>query len=185
MIRLRHDCLVFETAQGEYIPCSAEAITIELMGDAVEVLDPEMVKNAAQAVLHYFKNELGQASVSAVEFSQALEKTLRGLGLDVKPMASTKPAAPGPESDLRRLAGPSEGSGELFFFPRLRDELRRQLGQSPRVVRFHGLRGCVRQITGAKRWTGHCQNLRDQIVEYLRVCLRRENNREPCALIVL
>lgn len=32
MIRLRPDCLVFKMSSGESIPCSAEKVTIELIG---------------------------------------------------------------------------------------------------------------------------------------------------------
>lgn len=185
MILLRHDCLVFKTASGDHIPCSAQEVTIELMADSAEMLDPEIVKNAAQAVLHYFKMELGRTTVSVGEFSEALEKVLRGLGLDVKPTAIENHPPRVVETDLCRFAGETGESFELFFFPRLRAELRRQLGRSPQVVRFRGLRGCVKQLTGAKRWTGHCQNLHDQIVEYLRTCLSVEKRVASCALVVL
>ena len=34
MIQLHTDCLVFETSDGEAIPCSAQDVTVELRGDA-------------------------------------------------------------------------------------------------------------------------------------------------------
>ena len=54
---------------------------------------------------------------------------------------------------LRALARESGDARELVFFPRLRRELRTQLQNSPRVVRFRGLRGCVKQLAGARRWS--------------------------------
>ena len=86
------------------------------------------------------------------------------------------------ETDLFLLAG--EG-GELFFFPRLRDELRRRLDGTPRVLRFHGLRACVRHLTGAKRWSSQCRVLNDQIVDYLRTCFACEKAGPGSALVVL
>src|SRR3569833_1988255 len=71
MIQLRPDCLIFQTSQGELIPCSAETVTIELIGDASSVLDPEIVREAASAVVHYFKHDLGRETVSVAEFSDA------------------------------------------------------------------------------------------------------------------
>ena len=41
MIQLHPDCLIFRTSQGELIPCSAESVTIEMIGDASSVIDPE------------------------------------------------------------------------------------------------------------------------------------------------
>ena len=76
MIQLHPEYLIFQTSQGELIPCSAESVTIELIGDASSLLDPEVVREAASAVVHYFKNELGRETVSVTEFSKALERAL-------------------------------------------------------------------------------------------------------------
>ena len=96
--------------------------------------------------------------VSVGEFAGALEKVLRGFA------ATAQQAAP-PDSPAARAgvrfapAGPESGQGrELFFFPRLRDELQRHLQQAPRVLRFRGLRGCVKQLTGARRWSLRCRD---------------------------
>ncbi|MBK7997351.1 MAG: hypothetical protein IPK15_01115 [Verrucomicrobia bacterium] len=88
------------------------------------------------------------------------------------------------EADLRLLAGESDLGGELVFFPRLRDAIRRELDGSPTILRFSGLRECVKQLTGAKRWSTHCQTLNDQIVDYLRTCLGAERSGASCALVV-
>ena len=41
MIQLHTDCLVFETSDGDSIPCSAQDVTVELLGDAgpIELYD--------------------------------------------------------------------------------------------------------------------------------------------------
>jgi hypothetical protein len=51
-------------------------------------------------------------------------------------------------------------------------------------VRFRGLRGCVKQLAGTRRWTSRCEQLQDQIVEYLRGCLSAETAQNNCALVV-
>jgi Fe-S-cluster formation regulator IscX/YfhJ len=184
MIQLHPDCLIFQTTSGEAIPCSAELVTVELMGDAADLLDPEIVRNAARAVLHYFKVEKGKTFVSVGEFSEALASVLRGFGLVVKPAAAETPRRI-TDSDLRQLACESGKGFELAFFPRLRDELRQQLNQAPQIVRFTGLRSCVKQLSGARRWTDRCQRLNDQIVEFLRHCLTAERQAENCSLLVV
>src|SRR5262245_15932571 len=185
MILLRHDCLAFKTNSGESIPCTAQQMTVELLGEAASVIDEDLVKNAAEAVLHYFKSELGRTSVTTAEFSQALEQVLRGLGFEVQSNATLN--VPGPrviESDLRLLAFESGKGFELVFFGKLRDELRQKLSGSPQLLRFSGLRGCVKQLVGAKRWCARCQELNDQIVTYLRSCLSSEHAGKSCSLIV-
>src|ERR1041384_8183207 len=81
MIQLHPDCLIFETSSGESIPCSAEVVTIELVGDSK--LDPQTVREAAAAVVYYFRNELGRDNVSGEEFSRSLQRVLNTLGYEV------------------------------------------------------------------------------------------------------
>jgi len=52
------------------------------------------------------------------------------------------------------------------------------------VVRFSGLRGCVKKIAGARRWSIRCEQLQDSIVAYLRECLTAESAPPKCALVV-
>jgi len=192
MILLQPDCLVFRTADGENIPCSVQQVTVELIGDSAAQLDDEVIENVAQAVLHYFKSEMGKTLVSVGEFAQALERVLRGLGYTVRSADETseesEPSArdevPVAVSDLCELATVSGKAFELGFFPMLRDELRRHLDQDPNVVRFHGLRPCVKQLMGARRWSLRCQEMSDQIVEFLRRCLCNETVRPSCPLLV-
>ena len=188
MILLRHDCLVFKTSDGQSVPCSTEQVTIEILGDAIELLDEEVIKQASQGVLHYFKTELGKTTVTISEFSSALEHALRALGLhvksgeavDVKPEATPRVV----RSDLMHLAGAAEPAFELLFFPRLRSAMQEVLEQSPDIVHFRGLRRCVKQILKAKRWSPGCQQLNDQIVDFLRSCFDSQRSSAGSALLV-
>jgi hypothetical protein len=185
MIHLQRDCLVFKMPNGESIPCSSKSVSIELTGEAAQFIDKHIVEQAAAAVLHYFKVELGRLTVSIDEFAQALGKALNAFGLSV---ASAQVEPPKPriaEADLRLLACESGKGFELVFFPRLREEVRRNLDAGPRVLCFRGLRGCVKQLIGARRWSMRCQSLNDQIVEYLRGCLTNQKTAAPCALVVV
>jgi hypothetical protein len=159
-------------------------ISIELMGDSSKLLDAEFVKQASQAVFHYFRNELQRQTVTVAEFACALEKVLRSFGYSVESAEENVPCPKVLDSDLVRLAYESEGGCELFFFPRLRDELRLQLQREPRMVRFHGLRSCVKQLTGSRRWTGRCRDLQERILEFLRECFSSESRHGECALLV-
>src|SRR5688572_2433971 len=145
MILLRNDCLVFEMSNGEKIPCAASTVTVELMGSAVDQLDREVVEHATAAVLHYFHHDLQRTEVTLSEFTEALETALRGLGLNVT-CDSSKPVERAVTSDLRLLATESGKAFELGFFARLRDQVRRELQGSPELIRFLGLRSCVKQL---------------------------------------
>jgi len=181
MIALHSNYLLFQLANGESLPCSAEMITVEIVGETGVPFDHDLLRHVVASVFHYFKCELERETVTAGEFSFALEKVLRHLGCTL-PVGS--PDTEISEADLGRLAGETGDHLELFFFPRLRDELRLRLRQSPRVLRFRGLRGCVKQLAGARRWSNRCEALQDQIVAYLRECLSAEPEPARCALVV-
>lgn len=182
MISLAKDCLLFELASGESIPFSSEMISIELMGEAAEKFDPEVIQHAAASVFHYFRHDQARDTVTVAEFAEALEKVLRSLGFNVQPAETETRSRPG--ADLRVLARESGDARELVFFPRLRREVRSQLEDSPRMVRFRGLRGCVKQLAGARRWSPRCDQLREQILGYLRECLSTEARESECRLVV-
>ena len=184
MITLAADCLLFELPSGESVPYSAEMVSVELAGDPGGLFDPEFIGHATKAVFHYFKHELGRQAVSASEFAGALEKVLRGFAATAQVSATPNSEPRVLESDLCRLAHESGLGRELVFFPRLRAELQRHLQQSPRVLRFRGLRGCVKQLTGARRWGLRCRTLEEEIVAYLRECLSAEPAPVEVALLV-
>lgn len=184
MIALASDCLVVQMPGGEAIPCSAEMVCVEVEGDLAGALDPEFVTHATSAVFHYFKHELGRKAVSAGELAGALEKVLRGFALTIPTESPSSATSPVTEADLRLLALDCGHSRELMFFPRLRDELRRQLRQGPRVLRFCGLRGCVKHLAGAQRWSERCRTLQTEILDYLRECLKAEPAQGDVALWV-
>lgn len=183
MIQLRSDCLEFEMTSGETIPCSAEELTVELIGQAVEALDPDVVQHAAAAVLHYFKEELGRTHVTADEFASALETVLKGMGFSVE-AGDSLDLKNVERADLTRLAFESGKGYELVFFNRLRTEIQRKLNNEPEVMHVTGIRTCVKQLTGSKRWCTKCQKLHDQIVEFLRSTWVSLGHSADCALFV-
>lgn len=183
MIALASDCLLFQMSNGQSIPYSAEMISVELMGDTASLFDAEFVRHASHAVFHYFKKELGRQTVAVGEFANALEKVLRGFVLAAKAAANANHSSL-IESDLGRLACESGKGCELFFFPRLRQELQQHLLQHPRVLRFRGLRRCVKQLAGAQRWSPRCQDLKEQIVGYLRECVLTQARPNDLAMVV-
>jgi hypothetical protein len=184
MIALQNDCLLFQLASGESVPCSAEMISVEIAGGQERRLDPEVLHHAAASVFHYFKEELRRESVTVGEFSIALEKVLRQLGLSLQEDPPTHAPREIIESDLRVLASQSAGSLELFFFTALRQELRSLLRQSPKLLRFRGLHECVKQLAGARHWSGRCDRLQEQIIGYLRECFSADREQVQCSLMV-
>lgn len=184
MILLAPDCLLFQMPSGESVPFSAEMISVELGDGAGSVFEQDFVEHAAASVFHYFKHHLGRKTVSVAEFASAFESVLHGLGLKLDAGRLTVPNVDQAAKDLRLLAREAGAGGELLFFPRLRASVREQAHRSPQLIRFHGLRGCVKRLLGARRWSPRCEQFRDQIIEFLRRSVRVEVAGDPCALLV-
>jgi len=169
---------------GELLPCSAEAITEELLGDAIDLIDPQIIHEVLKAVVHYFREDQTYSSVSVDQFSNALGKVLQGFGFDVvfdeEPVMDLRIE----QTDLCKLANETSGQGlELFFFQQLRKRVRANLRRSPNIIQFNGLRNCVKQLVGAERWCGRCRRMHVQIVTYLRTCLDHDSQRN-CSLLI-
>lgn len=183
MIQLHSDYLVFEVSGGDKIPCSVEKLTIEILSDSLDQIDPDVIHHAAHAVLHYFKDDLGRDSVTLDEFTAALEQVLIGLGYQVQ--GSSEALAAGvAEADLDAMANALGDQLELGFYPRLRRELQSLLQRTPRVVRFHGLRPCAKRLARVRRWCPRSSEVSDEIVRFLRACWGAERPKNECALLV-
>jgi len=42
----------------------------------------------------------------------------------------------------------------------------------------------VKRLAGARRWSPRCEQIEDQIVDFLRGCLTAEPEQNKCALVV-
>ena len=184
MIQRPTACLVFKTSSDQ-IACDKAGVSIELVGEGLDGSEAELVREAATGVLHYFREELRRESVTVGEFSVALAKVLRGFGLNVESCARVVDPAGMAEADLTRLVAEVGATFELGFYQQLREELAWQLEPKPRVVRFTGLRQCVKKLAGARRWNARCEALSDQIVEYVRRCLCEQRHAANCAVVVV
>jgi hypothetical protein len=157
-------------------------ISFDVPSNQAGLMDAEFINEVAAAVFHYFKNDLKMPTITMGELCEAIERVLVGF---VNPSKNTavEVAERISEADLGRLADESAGN-ELLFFSRLRAEVRARLKEAPAQLRFCGLRRCVKQLVGTRRWTERCGNLRDQIVEFLRGCLQAETGVTSCPVVV-
>jgi hypothetical protein len=181
MIALAADCLLFRLENGESVPLCADMITLELRGNEEAEYDEEVLRQATGAVFYYFKHELNRQVVTLGEFAETLEKVIQGFDLGQRLKLEREGVV---ESDLGLLADECGMACELVFFPRLRDELRQHIKQRPQVLRFHGIRGCVKRLIGTRRWCARCEALRRHIIDFLRGCLNAEPANQTLRLVV-
>lgn len=181
MTPLRPDCPDFEPDEFSVGLAPAEAVALQLAGPLAE-LYAEEIRAAAAAVVYFFRHDLGRSTVSVSQFAATLRKALAGLGLSLE--LSPKQGELSLETDLADFLEAASKTGELRLFARLRQHLRQQLRAGAATIRYCGLRPCVRQALGTRRWTPRCQRLADQIVSFLRACLAADGRGNRCVLLV-
>ena len=185
MIQQRSDCLVFETASGECIPCSAEELTVELIGEGSKSLTPEVIHNAAAALLHYFKYEVSKEKVTIGEFTEALVDLLQKLGYQVSESGSIVSSEETyVEIHLDDFVDHQSAAMEMAFFSKLRSAVKEALSDSAPSLKITGLRPCVLALSGSRRWNNRCRELSDHIVGFLRQCITTDVRTKHCDLIV-
>ncbi len=185
MIQLNPDCVVLELNDGNSLPCSVELMTVDLLGENASWIDPAILKNINQAVILYLREELGKHLVSFQEYAEVLEQVMKGFGFDFSLNTPTNASPTQVEkTDISDWLGRKECGFELMMFQRLRKELSRKLTeQPPGVLWIHGLRKCVKNHLGARRWSRKCQDLNDQMISFIRECFDR-NAQPDCSLIL-
>lgn len=189
MIRLHSDYLVFELDSGESVPCSVEAIAFELVEAVAGLADRNVIENAARAVVHYFREELGKESVCINEFIDSLSFVLKEFGYEVEtrsfeslsaeendeiPSDSETQITKSQSNSLVEILEDQREKGELMelsFFKQLRETVLSELQDQPDILLFTGLRPCVQTMLSASRWTGRCESFSQQIVSYIEECL--------------
>jgi len=177
MIQLNPDCVMVELEDGKALPCSVELLTVELLGEEASWMDPEILQNICDAVMLYLRDEQGKESVPFHEFAHVLEEVLQGFGFKVALPKNSRPPNPVRKADLADWLGMQEIGFDLMLFQRLREELSQRLEQEPvGVLWIHGSRNCVKAHLGARRWSRRCQQLHDQLVDFIRECFDRKAN---------
>ena len=169
---------------GGFLPCSAEQLTLEVIGDNGAGVDPETLKHAVAAVMHYFRAELQRTTITMAEFSAMLSRVLAGLGIAAEITEDGEASSDVRIADLGLLAADGAPAGELEFCQRLRTLLREQLAAAPTRVEFHGLRNCVKRLTGRKHWCPECEKTAAWILEMIRGWFEQDAVSRPTALLI-
>ena len=184
MISLASDCLLFQLANGESVPFSAEMISVEVSGDSAGSSN-RISSNTRPTRSSITSRTTSAARRSPSPNSPARWKKSCAASASCRPRRpeAVTPRPPVLDADLLHWRANPGWVVNCFSFPACATNYG-PLRSEPRLVRFHGLRGCVKQLAGARRWSPRCQTLQVQIVEYLRECLSAETRAGECALLV-
>jgi len=184
MIQVQPDCFWIQTDKGDLIPCTPDSIAVEVLSNESILLDAEVVKQAVHAILYYFQHDLGRNSITVSEFTQSLEEALKSVE-GLAQMAECDAAKKVMEQlDIASLVHASNCGFELMFFNQLRQVMTEKLASKPHVVQCIRLREGIKTILGQNHWNRKCQQLSDQVVDFLRSLLKNHPAHPACALII-
>lgn len=143
--------------------------------------------DVVQAVVHFLRVQYHGTVIAVEALFDKIRHSLKNLGLSEmsEGLATKNPPVSISLTDIARRAG----SGyELVFYHLLADRFQRAACQGVAHVYCYGLRQCVKNLVGAKKWSPRCERLSADIQEFLqhqhKRIVRQNPDRSLCLAIV-
>ncbi len=177
MISLREQLPLLRIERGEVVHYE-ESWVFDVIRDAAYRSGHEdswFADDIAKGVILYLKEKFHQTSIGIDELFLKIERTLQAVGFpDVA--GNLEQSAPPARLSLATVAEDSGSGFELLFFQLLAKRIAsiRQLGT--RRLHCSELRHAVQHISGAKRWNGTCDQLQNEILEFMAQEMMRGGN---------
>jgi hypothetical protein len=183
MILPQHDLAWVRTADGAARPFDENQLAASIDSAARHLGgEHEWLAHSVAAAIHLYACEcLPQRTIAADEIAEVVEAVLMKLGYTELAMAYRQRHQTA-EVRLDGITGQSPAGFELEFFRQLDTALRPITSEDLAVMHLRGLRGCVMQLRGARRWCVGCRSLAEEIVEHVRA---RATQLRPANLVAL
>ena len=129
-------------------------------------LPPWLAVDISRGVEGYLTNHFRGTVIDSDELFEQIILTLSKLGL--KHIANNIDKTPPPlRISLTELARRAGDGYELAFFQLLEKQFHSAAIGGAREIQCHGLKKCVRQLSSARKWSRRCDNLKNEIEQYL------------------
>lgn len=169
MILAREDIAWVQKPDGRLTPFDAERLVASIQAAAARAGQHDWwVAESIAAAVHRYACECAREQIIPVqELVDIVVAVIAMLGYD-EISAAYEQAQHHTEIRLDDLAGQIGGAFELGFYRQLDGALDVVTDKDLALVMVRGLRRCVMQLRGARRWNIGCQRLAEEIVEYVR-----------------
>ena len=164
-----NDAAWFAPAEGQPVPFDSGRLEGSIRSAAARAghYDWWLAESIAAAVHLYATENAPQRTVAAGEVTAIVEALLERLGhSDVARAYSGRLELA--DIWLDEVAARAAGGFELGFYRQLDHALTVAAEDQTRTVRVMGLRSCVMQLRGDRRWSAGSRRFADEIVEYVR-----------------
>ena len=169
MIRMHTDILWVRADDGRLVPFDEHrlATSIQKAAESVGQSDWWLAESIAAAVHAFAIKSRNDHTIPSKEVLEIVSTVLTTLGYDwiseVYAGTTNRVAI-----HLNELAWRTSAGFELEFYQQLDHALGAASNGRLVAIRVDGLRACVMQLRGARRWTADCRRLAEDIVEHVR-----------------
>jgi hypothetical protein len=169
MIQLHSDVLWVRAEDGRLEPFDEHrlALSIQKAAENVGHSDWWLAESIAAAVHAFAIKSRREQMIQSKEIAELVATVLATLGYDwiSEAYAGTRNRV---AIHLNELVWRATAGFELEFFQQLDHALSAATNRRLVAMRIDGLRACVMQLRGARRWTAECRRLAEDIVEHVR-----------------
>jgi hypothetical protein len=169
MIQLHEDIVWVKFEDGRMAPFDEQrlALSIQDVAERAGHSDWWLAESVAAAVHAYAIKCRADGVIPSREIVEIVAAVLTTLGFQKisQAYAGREHCAAIHLNDLAARVG---AAFELEFFRQLDHELGAASDHRLSVIEVDGLRACVMQLRGARRWTAGCRQQAEEIVEYVR-----------------
>jgi hypothetical protein len=134
----------------------------------------------AEALIFYLRNDEQRDSIEFADLVSAVGKLALSCGFPSVTIENDVVVS----ADLYRMAQSTGYGFELAFFQSIERSIGELRTRNARLVRFVGLRPCVKMLVGAKNWCKTCQRLNDEIVAFIRSHMQHWSHERPVLFAV-
>lgn len=170
MIQLLEDMVWVKFEDGHMAPFDEQrlALSIQDVAERAGHSDWWLAESVAAAVHAYAVKCRSDSVIPSREIVEIVVAVLATLGFEKisEAYAGHEHCAAIHLNDLAAKMGAA--AFELEFFRQLDHELKAASDHRLSVIEVDGLRACVMQLRGARRWNSGCRKLAEEIVEYVR-----------------
>ncbi len=169
MIQLHTDVLWVRAEDGRLAPFDEQrlALSIQKVAENVGHSDWWLAESIAAAVHAFAVKSRSERVIPSKEIADIVATVLATLGYDWISEAYAGDANR-VAIHLNELAWRTNAGFELEFFQQLDHALSAAANRRLVAMRIDGLRACVMQLRGTRRWTAGCRRLAEDIVEHVR-----------------
>jgi len=176
MIALKDGLPLLELDGGRVVALEREWMISSLIQAASKAGYPQwwLAEHVTESIATFLRLCFQENSVTLPRLAEAVQSVLQGIGYE-EVAHHFAPVHPPIRVSLLEMAKEAGTGYELAFFQNLGHSLRRMLAAKTDLMELRDLERCVKQLRTKKNWSRDCENLRIEIVAFVREQIHKDS----------